>query len=592
MNIAGPNIFAPISPAKSQGGGKVASGGTAFALPPSPSRPSAGSPGLNDRIQERMSQRQPLASSADPAARKAPKNPEANPSAEDNANTLTRRVVWNEFLRKMNEIGVSAEDVMSAFGSLTEQELAGPPEESIGQIVAALGLSDPNAQMARQSFQDLIQKTKSSTLGEEFDSSKKQISLSMMSQRELQRKAMAQSLDHLGRDFFMQKAPSAALAQMGPLANGATPMINPEGDAASQRFANAPVDARLFADPGGMNVTLPPKLGSTLPGAPVAANVADGLAAEEKSQRGSSMDGALVAPTAGRTTGFSGANSSVGSVLPKTFDMNALSALVGGAGAASAAAVPVPVVDSSAVTAASTAAQSAASAVGSLAPSGPWMGGVGLNGGSSDEESDELPDGATALTNLGVDTQSSLAGPHKGEFQSKLETLGLNSPQAMTPQEAVQQAEIMVRDGGGEMKVTLTPDGLGEIAMKVNVHNGKVNVQMITESDEAKKMLEHSLGELKLGLTQSNLSVDSIKVDTATNLGKQMDQQYQDAQRQMAHHNLEQFRQDQQGWRRSFFDVASAKPYASQGDARRDINAPPPSSSTKRAGARRLDLVA
>jgi len=42
------------------------------------------------------------------------------------------------------------------------------------------------------------------------------------------------------------------------------------------------------------------------------------------------------------------------------------------------------------------------------------------------------------------------------------------------------------------MKVVLTPEGWAKVAMKVSVKDGKVNVEMITQSDEAKKMLETS----------------------------------------------------------------------------------------------------
>lgn len=161
----------------------------------------------------------------------------------------------------------------------------------------------------------------------------------------------------------------------------------------------------------------------------------------------------------------------------------------------------------------------------------------------------------------------------------------------MTIPDLVQQAHVMVKDGGGEMKVTLHPDGLGEVAMRVSVDGGRVNVQMITESDAAKKLIEHQIGDLKSSLTAQHLQVDGIKVDTATNLGKQLEQQYQDAQRQQAHQNLEQFRQDTGGWKRSFFETASVNPYAGQAQLPRDVHAPS-ASSVKRPSERRLDLVA
>ena len=65
--------------------------------------------------------------------------------------------------------------------------------------------------------------------------------------------------------------------------------------------------------------------------------------------------------------------------------------------------------------------------------------------------------------------------------------------QAMPVNDLVSQAHMMMKDGGGEMRVVLTPEGLGEVAMKISVDGNKVNVQMITQSDDAKKLLGERL---------------------------------------------------------------------------------------------------
>jgi flagellar hook-length control protein FliK len=246
-----------------------------------------------------------------------------------------------------------------------------------------------------------------------------------------------------------------------------------------------------------------------------------------------------------------------------------------------APAVPMANMNSSAPAAESAAAASLATAALAKLVSMPAAG---------NEDSADYQEYTSEAAYLGA-----LAGAEQGgkaavpsEFQAQLSNAGAPA-QPMAVPDLIQNAQVMVRDGGGEMKVTLTPDGLGEVAMRVSVNEGKVSVQMITESDEAKKLIERQLGELKTSLISQNLNVDGIKVDTATNLGKQMEQQYQDAQRQMAQQNLEQFRQDQQGWRRSFFETPALKVYKGQSEAPRDIPVAP---SSKRAHSRRLDLVA
>jgi flagellar hook-length control protein FliK len=75
------------------------------------------------------------------------------------------------------------------------------------------------------------------------------------------------------------------------------------------------------------------------------------------------------------------------------------------------------------------------------------------------------------------------------------------------------QAQYLIKKGGGEMKVEMTPEGMGKIHMKVVVQDGKVNVQMAADTQEAKKTLESGLSDLKNSLAAHKLSMDHIKID-------------------------------------------------------------------------------
>lgn len=210
------------------------------------------------------------------------------------------------------------------------------------------------------------------------------------------------------------------------------------------------------------------------------------------------------------------------------------------------------------------------------------------SGKDSDDDGEYSSDASYMAAGIGGEQKPhGLTGPSP-EFQAEL-TKAAKSP--MSVPDLVDKAQIMVHNGGGEMKITLTPEGMGEVAMKVSVQDGKVQIQMITESDDAKKMIERQLSELKTSLHANDLKLDTIKIDTASNLGKQLEQQYQDAQRQQTQTAWEQFRQDNQGWRRSFFETPSAKLYKGQGEAPRDVQAPSATASHKNVN-RRLDLVA
>ena len=126
-------------------------------------------------------------------------------------------------------------------------------------------------------------------------------------------------------------------------------------------------------------------------------------------------------------------------------------------------------------------------------------------------------------------------------------------------QKIMNQAQIMIKDGGGEMKVRLSPEGMGEVQLKVILQDGKVSLQMATESKEAKSLLESSLGDLKKSLASHSISLDNIKVDiaptTASESSQQKDMNFQDnTGREQARQFLNDFREQNMGQRQALFD--------------------------------------
>lgn len=513
-------------------------------LPSDPVGPTFEKPIVAERVVP-MAPSQPLGKIIDPTNKVG---------SDDAVNALTKRVVWNDFLRKMkNDLGVTAEDVLNAFSSLSAEDLAKPPEQSVDKVVMALGLDGQQAMLAKQYFSELIQKTKPQSLGQELARSEKDITLTLMSQREIERRSNQKSVDRMQQQFFMTgayKRPDEVAATAAPIAAAASgssasssvPMAAPTAPMAEEATLSpnmmAPVSANATAKPNSIPFETEDfqPVAEEKPSADVDSLIKKFMSAQASPAKAQAVVPDVVAPVAAPTTH------------------------------AAAMTTQTPAMPA----AATTALQNI----------------FGQDSDSSKDDGDYSADASYLGSTAGLEHLNKSQGP--GEFQSQLNAV--QGPQPMAVPDLVQQARVMVHDGGGEMKVTLRPDGLGEVAMRVSVNEGKVNVQMITESDEAKKLIERQLGDLKTSLTTHHLQVDSIKVDTATNLGKQLEQQYHDAQRQMAQQTLEQFRQDQQGWRRSFFEVPSARIYKDQTEAPRDIQAP--TASSKRTGHRRLDLVA
>jgi flagellar hook-length control protein FliK len=232
-------------------------------------------------------------------------------------------------------------------------------------------------------------------------------------------------------------------------------------------------------------------------------------------------------------------------------------------------------------------APAAATVVNPMASAGESsMGGRDDNGGSEEQSADSFNQ---PVNNIGAGKQQTVNGLKNESFIVNTQPTPIQEAQNI--KEVISRAQMLATKGGGEMKIVMNPEALGEVTMKVAVQNGQVNVEMIAESREAKKLLETGLGDLKATLLSNNLKVDQIKVETPADIGRQLTQNHDEAQRQFAQQFMEQFRQENNEWRRGFYDIGGAKPYRGQKEeAERGPNVN--NSSDRRRESRRLDLVA
>jgi flagellar hook-length control protein FliK len=134
---------------------------------------------------------------------------------------------------------------------------------------------------------------------------------------------------------------------------------------------------------------------------------------------------------------------------------------------------------------------------------------------------------------------------------------GLNGDGMQAKQEAIQtivnHAQLLAQKGGGEMQMTLKPDQLGEIQLKVALEGNRVDVQMVTERSDVKKLIEQGVQELRSGLAQHQLSMDKLDVSVSDkNTGSfKHGQPDFTAARDFAN----QFHQHQQARREQMFDL-------------------------------------
>ena len=188
---------------------------------------------------------------------------------------------------------------------------------------------------------------------------------------------------------------------------------------------------------------------------------------------------------------------------------------------------------------------------------------------------------------------------------SKANTAGASEKQENV-QQLMKQAQYIIKKGGGEAKITMNPEGLGEIHMKITVNDGKVNLEMSAQTKEAKKLIEGSLDELKSGLSQHKLSIEHVKVDVSNQTAgdsnsESQKQQQMDMNRDQSKDHARQFWSefnDNGGFDRrgTFFDNPAIRAYSGtrQPDALTPSNAPR-DEATRALGSgkgRGLNLVA
>lgn len=215
--------------------------------------------------------------------------------------------------------------------------------------------------------------------------------------------------------------------------------------------------------------------------------------------------------------------------------------------------------------------------------------------GGKEEVLTKLTEKSASFKNALTGLESIQATPLKGEtlgMEAALPAVGAAAPAAnpgeneAAVKQLMNQAQYLIKKGGGEMKVQMTPEGMGTIHLKVMLQDGKVNMQMSADTQEAKKTIESSLAELKTSLAAHKLSMENVKVDVVNSTSTDTATQNQtnmngQNQRDQARQFWNQFNENfgSHGRRESFTEMPNLKGY---GQRNRDPLQPIESASTAR----------
>jgi flagellar hook-length control protein FliK len=530
------------------------------------------------------------------------------PKAES-VDSLTRRAAIQTFMQKMeSEVGVDSTELVQALGQLSIQELAAPPEQNIEKILGFLNLEPEQQEIARTLFDQMLAQSSAVSMADYLKATDRQLSLSVMSDHQLRQQNMQKSLEQMNQKFFSGPTPAA------PTQSQQLNSLDPNESVPKEQTKATPADFW-------------PAVGTKELAAPKAAPAAQATsvlpaATPASSPNGSTLSSILQNFSVPSESGVEMATPGTAPVAPAVStealaplmmpaDWTGLSKVSLGRNAYGLATVPTASTGTSGLQSEMSGEATQLAAGETASPESLGLMDMGAGGESSQNasadssqafselaqksESGEFFDVEGAEFSVKADPAQAQTSPEK--IAAKPASFAVSqqptdSEQAGNVKEIITQANLLVKNGGGEMKIALNPEGMGQLNLKVSVENGQVSVEMVTESNEVKKLLEKGLGDLKATLASHKLNVDNVRVDFSGEIAKSFDHAHDQAQRQSAQNFMEQFRQDNGSWRRNMFDAQGGRMTAHPGDRGPSDDLLRVQSSKQKSAQRRLDLVA
>jgi flagellar hook-length control protein FliK len=534
------------------------------------------------------------------ASESSPKEPSLVINSDKPA---TRQAAMEIFLDKMeSQLGVEPEAVIAAFDKLSLSELVGPPEESAEKVISQLNLSDVNAKKALGLYNEMLAMTAAAGMSQYLNKSNQEAQFQVINKKDAELKELRGNIGDMSDRFFMTgmhmpmqqtglerqakiSEAYAAQMQMGKptqsyisenqqIAEGQNNNIS-ELSAASAASAEAAATDSIASsssasgfDISGMQSVSP---------AEISPMDVSSLKASQQLQNAAASEEEMI-------KAFESADENYLDAL----DPNIIKADAGPNLNTVASPELMPKVDVSALKTSGSAADAATNTLNSA----PAVGGAT----SGDKGIQDDSDSQDEKGDLEASKNDNVLGQHSSikNAGAKPFIIGAPKPSEADVQnnvkEIISQAQFLAKKGGGEMKISLNPEGMGEVNLKVKMHNGQVNVEMITANDEAKKILEKGLGELKDSLAVHKLHLDSIKIDSTKETSHHLEQQMKDQESGFQQRFLSDFRDRNQSLKREMLEFGA--PSVPMSQTRDRAASSQYNAANKKRSDRRLDLVA
>jgi hypothetical protein len=115
-----------------------------------------------------------------------------------------------------------------------------------------------------------------------------------------------------------------------------------------------------------------------------------------------------------------------------------------------------------------------------------------------------------------ISQQNSLKDNVRGEFVNRLSTDGANTmSKSSFAAKILGHAQMMLKDGGGSMRVNVETPGMGKVDVAINLINNQLDVRIITASEQARDMISREVSGLRDGLGQQGISLRGLEIGKA-----------------------------------------------------------------------------
>ncbi|OHD68847.1 MAG: hypothetical protein A2177_13490 [Spirochaetes bacterium RBG_13_68_11] len=125
----------------------------------------------------------------------------------------------------------------------------------------------------------------------------------------------------------------------------------------------------------------------------------------------------------------------------------------------------------------------------------------------------EKGDGAVAVAKPFAERLAAAEAPQKTIAPAR--ATALERIREMTGADLVRTAGLVVRDGGGEIRLTLKPASLGSVRIRLSLEDGMVEGRIIVDTPEARQAFEAGLDSLTRALHADGFQTGSLSVSVS-----------------------------------------------------------------------------